>query len=106
MVAATSVARHRELNDPALDPSEQVGIDLVLGRRFAGIRLGIEGFEPHLTHELAHGVATNVKALLQKHVSDAPGTIERLLGIDSIDAMLDAHLPFGGSVRHIVETGA
>jgi site-specific DNA recombinase len=79
--------------------SQQIGIDLVLRSRFAGVWTRHNSKNAHFTHVGLHGRTRNTQFRVQKH-GDFAGAIIGMCSIELINPALDRQLPCGG--RHLL----
>ena len=73
-----------------LQPAQQVGVDLVAGRGFAGVRTAIDGCDPDALHQARHVAPADRDALPVQEVAQHPAARKRVAEMQFVEA---AHGP-------------
>ncbi|RPI33468.1 MAG: recombinase family protein [Chloroflexota bacterium] len=85
--------------------AQQVGINLVLRTRLAGVGPRGNPGDAHVAHITLHPRPRNRPAFPQKHRRHPPRAINRILRVNLIDAMFDRDFFGRGADRFVVQAG-
>ena len=94
-------ARHRDVGDVHrpdlvgpldLHPAQEIGIDLVARRGFAGVRAAVDRLDPHALHQRRDMAAADRDALAVQQVAQHPAARERVVEMQLVDPAHDRQI--------------
>ncbi len=85
---------------------QQVGIDLLTMRAPAQVGSRADAGDTHLAHVSLHCFSVDLPPFSSQLCCHAARAVERVLGVDSVNAMLERHFLQRGSARLVIETRA
>src|SRR5680860_494686 len=87
----------------ALQPSQQVGVDLVAWMRLREPALGVERLNPHFPQEGANMAPANLVALVPEFVLDASAAHKRILQMNLVHETHEIPIPIAYRHRGVVD---